>query len=192
MTDPERPEQTMTEENDAPPTEPAREADRYYGFLLILLAIASATAPLFVEATLGWTLFLAGLVGGTWLVFDRTPRGYAAAVIWSATAFLLGLHLAFHFLLGIFPLGLVIGLSFLLMGVCEAVFGMTRFSHSRGARTTLGLGGAVSALFGVVTLVIWPNIPVWAGGAVVGSMFLAFGAALELGAAQKRAVLRAG
>ena len=57
--------------------EPSGEADRYYGFLLILLAIASATAPLFVEATLGWTLFLAGLVGGTWLVFDRTPDGLA-------------------------------------------------------------------------------------------------------------------
>jgi uncharacterized membrane protein HdeD (DUF308 family) len=182
----------MTDENDAPPTEPAREADRYYGFLLFLLALVSVVAPLFAEAFLGWTLFLSGLIGGTWLFLDRTPRGYAAAATWSVVAFALGLHLTFHLLLGIFPLGLVIGLSFLIMGGAEAVFGMTRYSHSRGARIALGLAGVASGLFGVTTLIIWPNIPVWSGGATLGLMFAAFGAALELGAAQKRARLRAG
>jgi len=182
----------MTDENDAPPTEPAREADRYYGFLLILLALMSAVAPLFADAFLGWSLFLAGLLGATWLFLDRTPRGYAAAATWTVVAFLLGVHLTFHLLLGFFPLGLVIGLSFLLMGVAEAVFGMTRYAHSRGARTVLGLAGAASGLFGVVTLIIWPQIPAWSGGTTLGLMFLALGVALELGAAQKRAQLRAG
>jgi uncharacterized membrane protein HdeD (DUF308 family) len=182
----------MTEENDAPPNEPAREADRFYGLFLFLLAAASVVAPLFAEATLGWTLFLSGLIGGTWLWIDRTPRGYAAAVTWSLTALLLGLHLTFHLLLGFFPLGLVIGLSFLLMGVAEAVFGMTRYAHSRGARTVLGLAGAASGLFGVMTLILWPEIPVWSGGLTMGLMFAAFGAALEFGAAQTRARLRAG
>jgi len=181
----------MSEENDAPPTEPAREADRYYGFLLFFMALASVAAPLFAEAGLGWTLFLSGLIGGIWLVLDRTPRGYSAAVIWSVVAFALGVHLTFHVLLGLYPLQLIVGLGFLVMGIAIGVFGMTRYSHSPGARLALGLSGLVSGLFGVAVLLVGPNVPIWSGGTTLGLMFAAFGAALEIGAAQKRARLRA-
>src|ERR1700722_1456177 len=73
-----------------------READRFYGVFLIVLAVASAAAPLFVEATLAWALFLAGLVGLSWLVLDRSPHGFIAAIGWTVLAGALGYHPAFH------------------------------------------------------------------------------------------------
>lgn len=55
-----------------------READRLYGELLIILAVLSAAAPLFVEATLAWSLLLTGVAGVWWIAIDRTPRGLLA------------------------------------------------------------------------------------------------------------------
>ena len=172
----------MSEEIDDVPTEPAKRADRFYGAFLILLAIASATAPLFAEATLGWTLLLAGLIGLTWLMLDRTPRGRVAASAWSLIALALGLHLVFHILLNVIPLGLAIGVGFVALGVAEALFGLERYSHSKGARVAMVLGGAAAFIFGVSVPLMWPDIPNWAGGVTMGLMFAAFGVALELGA----------
>jgi len=172
----------VSEEIDDVPTEPAKRADRFYGAFLILLAVASATAPLFAEATLGWTLLLAGLIGLTWLMLDRTPRGRVAASAWSLIALALGLHLVFHILLNVIPLGLAIGVGFVALGVAEALFGLERYSHSKGARVAMVLGGAAAFIFGVSVPLMWPDIPNWAGGVTMGLMFAAFGVALELGA----------
>ncbi len=173
------------------PGEPALRADRFYGAFLILLALISASAPLFAEATLAWTLLLAGLIGASWLLLDRSPRGFLAAAGWSLVALGLGLHLVFHVLLGVLPLGLTLGLGFVLLGAAEILFGVERYPHSRGARTALVIGGAGAVAFGVATPLIWPDVPSWAGGLTVGVMFAAFGVALELGAARKRAILAA-
>jgi len=172
----------VSEEVEVEPTEPAKRADRFYGAFLILLAIASATAPLFAEATLGWTLLLAGLIGLTWLMLDRTPRGRRAAAGWSVIALALGLYLVFHILLDVIPLGLAIGAGFIILGLAEFLFGMERYSHSNGARIAMVLGGGVAFIFGVTVPFVWPGIPNWSGGATMGVMFAAFGAALELGA----------
>jgi uncharacterized membrane protein HdeD (DUF308 family) len=172
----------VSETTDDVPTEPAKRADRFYGAFLILLAIASAVAPLLVEATLGWTLLLAGLIGLTWLMLDRTPRGRVAAIAWSLIALALGLHLVFHILLDVIPLGLAIGVGFVALGVTEILFGLERYSHSNGARIAMVLGGAAAFIFGVSIPLTWPNIPNWAGGLTMGLMFTAFGVALELGA----------
>ena len=177
----------MSKEAEVEPTEPAKRADRFYGAFLILLAIASAIAPLFAEATLAWTLLLAGLIGVSWLALDRTPRGFLAAVGWSLVALGLGLHLVFHVLLGVVPLGLTLGLGFVILGAAEILFGFERYPHSRGARLALVLGGAAAIAFGVAIPLAWPEIPDWAGGLTMGLMFAAFGIALEIGAARRRA-----
>jgi len=177
----------VSEDIEDVPTEPAKRADRFYGAFLLLLAVASVIAPLFAEATLAWTLLLAGVIGLSWLMLDRTPRGFVAAIGWSLVALGLGLHLVFHVLLGVISLGLTLGLGFIILGAAEILFGFERYPHSKGARTALVLGGAAAIAFGVSIPLIWPEIPNWAGGATMGLMFAAFGVALELGAARRRA-----
>jgi uncharacterized membrane protein HdeD (DUF308 family) len=172
----------VSENTDVEPTEPAKRADRFYGVFLMLLAVASAVAPLLAEATLGWTLLLAGLIGLTWLMLDRTPRGRLAAIGWSLVALALGLHLVFHLLLGAIPLGLAIAVGFMILGGAEILFGMERYAHSNGARIAMVLGGVAALIFAVSIPLTWPDIPNWAGGATMGLMFAAFGVALELGA----------
>jgi len=172
----------VSETIDDVPTEPAKRADRLYGAFLIVLAVASAVAPLFAEATLGWTLLLAGVIGLTWLMLDRTPSGRLVAFWWSLVALALGVHLVFHVLLGAIPLGLAISTGFIMLGLAEALFGLQRYSHSIGARIAMVLGGVAALAFGISIPLTWPDIPHWAGGATMGLMFAAFGVALELGA----------
>jgi hypothetical protein len=163
----------------------AREADRFYGVFLILLALASAAAPFFVEATLAWTLFLAGLVGLSWLVLDRSPHGFVAAIGWTVLAGALGYHLAFHSLLEMSWLAMTLGVGFVLLGGAEIVFGLNRYRRVRPARLILVIGGAAAILFGVCTPLLWPGVPGWAGSATVAAMFGAFGLALLIGSTAK-------
>lgn len=163
----------------------ARAADRFYGFFLILLALASAAAPMFVEATLAWTLLLAGLVGLSWLAFDRSPRGFIAAAGWALVALGMGLHLVFHAFLGVISLGLVLGLGFVLLGAAEILFGVERYRPG-AARLALIAGGAIAIGFGLSIPIIWPALPSWAGGDVMAVMFAGFGAALLIGAARAK------
>jgi uncharacterized membrane protein HdeD (DUF308 family) len=159
----------------------AREADRFYGVFLILLAAASAAAPLFVEATLAWALFLAGLVGLSWLVLDRSSHGFIAAIGWTVLAGGLGYHLAFHALLDMSRLAMTLGVGFVVLGGAEIVFGLRRYRRVRPARLMLAIGGAVAIAFGVCTPLLWPSIPDWAGSVTVAAMFATFGLALLIG-----------
>jgi hypothetical protein len=165
----------------------AREADRFYGVFLVLLAVASAAAPLFVEATLAWALFLAGLVGLSWLVLDRSPHGFIAAIGWTLLAGALGYHLAFHALVDMSRLALTLGAGFVLLGGAEIAFGLQRYRRVRPARLVLMIGGAAAIAFGVFTPLLWPSVPDWAGSATVAAMFGAFGLALLLGSNAKPA-----
>ncbi len=167
----------------------AREADRFYGVFLIVLAVASAAAPLFVEATLAWALFLAGLVGLSWLVLDRSPHGFIAAIGWTVLAGALGYHLAFHALVDMSRLALTLGAGFVLLGGAEIAFGLQRYRRVRPARLVLMIGGAAAIAFGVFTPLLWPSVPDWAGSATVAAMFGAFGLALLLGSNAKPADL---
>jgi hypothetical protein len=160
----------------------ARGVDRLYGELLILLAVISVAAPLFVEATLAWTLFLAGLAGLWWIALDRTTRGLAAAAGWTLITLGLGFHLAFHAFLGVLPLGLTLGLGFVLLGIAELSLGAERYSRRPAARIALIAGGAIAVVFGLAVPVVWPDLPSWAGGATVATMFATFGAGLLIGA----------
>ena len=179
-------------DTDGPLDEGARRADRFYGAFLIALALASAVAPFFAAATLAWTLLLAGVIGATWLWLDRSPRGFMAAIGWTIVALGLGLHLVFHVFLNVIPLGLVLGLGFVILGLAEIVFGVERYSHSVGARIALVVGGGAAVAFGLAAFFVLPAMPPWAGGVTMGLMFAAFGVALELGAARRRAKLQAG
>lgn len=167
----------------------AREADRFYGVFLLALAAASAVAPLFVEATLAWTLFLAGLVGLSWLVFDRSPHGFIAAIGWTVLAGGLGYHLAFHALLDMSRLAMTLGAGFVLLGGAEIVFGLQRYRRVRPARVVLMIGGLAAVAFGVCTPLLWPNVPDWAGSATIAAMLATFGAALLLGSRARPADL---
>jgi hypothetical protein len=179
-------DQTMSHLRLPSPAEQARGADRFYGFFLLLLALASAAAPMFVEATLAWTLFLAGLAGLSWLALDRSPRGFVAAAGWALVALGMGLHLVFHAFLGMISLSLVLGLGFVLLGAAEIAFGVERYRPG-GARWALVVGGAIAAGFGLSVPLIWPALPTWAGSAAMAVMFAGFGAALLIGAARVKA-----
>lgn len=159
----------------------AREADRFYGAFLILLACASAAAPLFVEDILAWTLFLAGAAGVCWVALDRTPRSLLAAAGWTLVTLGLGLQLVFHDFVGMAWLGLTLGLGFVLLGAAEILFGFERYRRFPGARTLTVIGGAVAVIFGVAAPSILPSLPSWGGAAIVAAMFATFGVSLIAG-----------
>lgn len=175
----------MTETASTSAARAARKADRLYGELLILLAVVSAAAPLFVADTLTWTLVLAGLAGLWWLAIDRTPRGLIAGAGWALITFGLGCQLAFHDSLSVLPLGLTLGASFLLLGVAELMLGIRRYSRRPAARLVLIAGAVVVVVFGLSLSVIGSQLPPWAGGAAIAAMFGTFGVGLLLGARRR-------
>jgi len=165
----------------------AREADRLYGELLILLGLLALAAPFFVEATLAGSLLLAGAAGVWWIALDRSTRGLVAAAAWSLIALGLGAHLTFHILLGVIPLDLALGLGFGLLGLAELVLGEERYRGRRVARRLLVLGGAAAIAFGVAVPIVWPAVPDWAGGVTVFVMFVGMGGALVADDVRRRA-----
>jgi len=168
------------------PSALTREADRLYGELLLILAVLSAAAPLFVEATLAWSLLLAGVAGVWWLAVDRTPRGLLAGVAWALIAIGLGLHLSLHVMLSVVPLELALGLGFILLGVAELWLGIDRYRRRPAARLVTIAGGAVAVVFGVAAPLVWPSLPSWAGAVTVSLMFAGFGAGLLIGGSRRR------
>jgi uncharacterized membrane protein HdeD (DUF308 family) len=164
----------------------ARDADRFYGAFLVILALASAVAPLFAEATLAWTLFLAGLVGLSWLVLDRSPHGLLAAIGWALLAGALGYHLAFHELMDMSGLAATLGVGFVLLGAAEILFGLQRYRRVRPARLALMTGGAITVGFGIWAPLVWPGVQEWAASATVAAMFASFGVALLIGSRARR------
>jgi len=159
----------------------ARGADRLYGDLLIVLAVASLAAPLFAAATLAWALVLAGLAGVWWLFLDRTVHGMCAAAGWTLVTLALGLHLAFHIGLDIVPLDLTLCVGFLLLGGAELLLALARYGHRRGARLILIIGAASAAAFGLAVPFYLPAMPDWAPGVTLALMFAGVGVALLLG-----------
>jgi uncharacterized membrane protein HdeD (DUF308 family) len=159
----------------------AREADRFYGAFLIVLAAVSAAAPLFVEDVLAWTLFLAGIAGVCWVALDRTPRSLVAAAGWTLVTLGLGFQLVFHDLLSMVWLGLTLGLGFVLLGAAEIFFGFERYRRFPGARILTVVGGAVAVIFGFLAPILLPEMPIWTGAAIVSAMFATFGVSLIAG-----------
>jgi len=165
----------------------ARGADRLYGELLIVLAVFSAAAPLFVEAALAWSLFLGGLAGLWWIALDRTPRGMVAAAGWAFITLGLGAHLTFHVGLGVLPLEVTLGLGFVLLGIAEVALGVERYRSRPWARFALTVGGAVAVAFGIALPFVWPNVPSWLGSTAMAVMYATFGVGLLIGDASGRA-----
>jgi len=168
------------------PTALVREVDRLYGELLVILAVLSAAAPLFVEATLAWSLLLTGIAGVWWVAVDRTPRGLIAGVAWALIALGLGAHLTFHILLGAFPLDIALGGGFLLLGVAELCLGLERYRRRPAARLVTVAGGGAAIVFGLSVPFLWPNLPAWAGAGAVALMLGGFGAGLLISGARRR------
>jgi hypothetical protein len=169
----------------------ARGADRLYGELLIGLAVFAAAAPLFVEATLAWSLLLGGLAGLWWIALDRTPRGMVAAAGWAFITLGLGAHLTFHVGLGVLPLAVTLGLGFVLLGVAELALGAERYRNRPAARFALSVGGAVAVAFGIAFPFVWSGIPSWLGSTTMAVMYATFGVGLLIGDAAGMAGRRA-
>jgi hypothetical protein len=164
----------------------ARGADRLYGDLLLVLAAMSAIAPLFVNATLAWSLFAAGAAGVWWVVLDRSMHGLLASIGWTLVSLGLGLHLAFHIGLDVLPLEGVLGGGFILLGVAELFLGVERYRKRPMARMAMIIGAAVAMLFGVAVPFMWPNLPEWGVSTTVAVMLATFGIGLLLGSRRIR------
>jgi hypothetical protein len=177
----------MSDERNVSSKRQARGADRLYGELLIALAAFSAAAPLFVEATLAWSLLLAGLAGLWWIAVDRTPRGLVAAAGWTFITLGLGAHLTFHVGLGVAPLEVTLGLGFILLGMAEFMLALGRYRQRSVARLASLAGGAVAVAFGIAFPIVWPDVPSWLGGGAMAVMFATFGVSLLVGDASGRA-----
>lgn len=166
---------------DQPPTHAAQVADRFYGVVLLALAVVSALAPMFAGAVLAWVLAIAGVSGLAWLLLDRTPRGFVAAAGWAIVALSLGLHLVLHALVEMGELALILTVGFVLLGGAEILFGVERYRRSRLARTLVVVAGAASIAFGLTITLVWPALPPWMASAVLSFMFGTLGAGLLIG-----------
>lgn len=164
----------------------ALAADRFYGVFLILLGLLSALAPAFGGAELAWGLSLAGLGGGCWLLLDRSPRGFFAAVGWVVLCLGLGLQLIWRTEVSMEQLALTLAGGFVLLGVAEIVFGLKRFKPHSAPRIALVAGGAAAAGFGVALSLALPTLPNWLAGAVLGLVFAGFGAAMLISAGRRK------
>ncbi len=165
----------------------AQAADRFYGVFLLVLAFVSLIAPAFGGAVLAWALTLAGITGGCWLLLDRSPRGFFAAIGWALVSLALGLQLVMPGTLPVDILALTLTLGFVTLGLAEIVFGLRRFRPHSAPRLTLILGGAAAIVFGAALSWAAPALPAWLAGAVLGLVFASFGLAVLFGSKRRRA-----
>jgi uncharacterized membrane protein HdeD (DUF308 family) len=164
----------------------ALAADRFYGVFLLLAGALCAMAPAFGGSILAWAMSLAGLAGGCWLLLDRSPRGFLAAVGWVVLCLGLGLQLVWHADVSMEQLAFTLTAGFVLLGAAEIVFGLKRFRPHSAPRIMLVAAGAAAAAFGVALSLALPALPNWLAGAVLGVVFAGFGAAVLIGARRRK------
>jgi uncharacterized membrane protein HdeD (DUF308 family) len=142
------------------------------GLLLIGLGILAILLPLIagllVAITLGWMLFLAGLLGLITSIAMRRAPGFWWSLLSSIIALAAGALLFF------FPLGGMISLTFLLAGFLFAdgvVTVMLSMSHRVWKTRKWGwllLNGILDLFLAVMIFVFFPGVSAWVVGTIIG------------------------
>jgi uncharacterized membrane protein HdeD (DUF308 family) len=148
--------------------------------VLILAGIAAFVFPLVasiaVKLMFGWLMLLVGAV----TLWHAVQTRRWESVLWNGLIAVLllavGVYLAFFPLTGLIGLTLILGVTFLMQGVFEAMIAMQ--NRSRRGWGWLMASGGVSIVLGVMLIAGLPGTAVWALGLLMGIHFLTSGVSL--------------
>ncbi len=168
----------MATDSEAFSVSPSRAFRRHWrlvlaeGIALVLLGAAAILLPLVaglvVALTLGWLLFLAGLLGLVSSIVTRHTPGFWWSLLSSIVALITGA------LLFVFPIGGMISLTLLLAAFLFAdgvVTVMLALSHREWETHSWGwllLNGVLDLGLAVVIFVFLPGVAAWVIGTIIG------------------------
>lgn len=149
-----------------------------FSIILIILGLAAVALPLLaaiaVTSVVAWLIIFGGIMHLSVAFSSRGARSFLWELLVSLAYIFAGGYMAFHPLIGVATLTLLLSSFFLVEGVLEIV----SFFHVRSH------GGAGWMLFdGIVTIALaamiwahWPSSSAWAIGTIVGISMLVSGA----------------
>lgn len=157
-----------------------RKAFVALGVALIVAGLAAILFPLFasiaVKLVFGWLMLI---MGGLTLWHAFHTRSWDSA-LWNGLIALLllaaGVYLAFFPLTGLIGLTLILGVTFLMQGVFEAMIALQ--NRARRGWGWMLASGLVSVGLGVLLIAGLPGTAAWALGLLMGLNFVTSGLSL--------------
>jgi uncharacterized membrane protein HdeD (DUF308 family) len=152
------------------------------GVVFVLLGILAVLLPfvasLVTTVVLGWLMLLAGLSEGYHAVRNRGWGGSGWELVSAVIQVLGGLLVVRYPLTGKLALTLILAAYFVAEGVIKLVRAFQ--NRAAGASGWLVIDGLLALALGVLVLVHWPSVAVWAIGLLVGVNLVAGGASMLL------------
>jgi uncharacterized membrane protein HdeD (DUF308 family) len=152
----------------------------FLGIVLILVGLAAICMPLVaslaVELFIGWILLVSGLMQ---VIYSFSSRGWGRFFVRLLAGLLyliVGLMLVAQPLRGVVTLTLLLGILFVLEGICKIIASIgNRYMPCWGG---LCLSGVLALIIGIIIWNGWPSSAAWAIGLLVGINILFRGWAL--------------
>lgn len=152
----------------------------FLGIILIIAGISAICMPLVaslaVELIIGWVLLVSGLMQVIYSFSSRRWGRFFVRLLAGLLYLVVGLMLVAHPLRGVVTLTLLLGMLFILEGVCKIVASIGNSSMPRWG--SLFLSGVLALIIGIIIWNGWPSSAAWAIGLLVGINVLFRGWAL--------------
>lgn len=152
----------------------------FLGVVLIIAGISAICMPLVaslaVELLIGWVLLVSGLMQVIYSLSSRRWGRFFARLLAGLLYLVAGLMLVAHPLRGVVTLTFLLGMLFILEGICKIVASIGNYDMPRWG--SLCLSGILALIIGVIIWNGWPSSAAWAIGLLVGINVLFRGWAL--------------
>lgn len=152
----------------------------FLGVILVIAGIAAITMPLVaslaVELLIGWVLIVSGIMQSIYSFSSRRWGKFSMRLLAGLLYLLAGIMLVAHPLRGVLTLTLLLGILFVLEGLCKIIGSLQirAVAHWGG----LFLSGVLALIIGILIWRGWPSSATWAIGLLVGINILFRGWAL--------------
>lgn len=152
----------------------------FLGIILIIAGVSAICMPLVaslaVEQVIGWVLLISGLMQAIYSFSSRRWGRFFMRLLAGFLYLIVGLMLVAHPLRGVLTLTFLLGMLFILEGVCKIVASIGNRAMPRWG--SLFLSGILALLIGIIIWNGWPSSAAWAIGLLVGINVLFRGWAL--------------
>jgi len=152
----------------------------FLGVILVIAGIAAIGMPLVaslaVELLIGWVLIVSGIMQSIYSFSSRRWGKFFMRLLAGLLYLLGGIMLVAHPLRGVLTLTLLLGILFVLEGLCKIIGSLQirAVPHWGG----LFLSGILALIIGILIWRGWPSSSAWAIGLLVGINILFRGWAL--------------
>jgi uncharacterized membrane protein HdeD (DUF308 family) len=154
----------------------------FLGIVLILAGLAAIGMPLVaslaVEVIFGWVLLVSGVLQIIYSFSSRRWGNFSMRLLAGTLYLIAGIMLLAHPLRGLLTLTFLIGLLFVLEGICK-IIGSFQIRHVANWGW-LFFSGLLALLIGILIWRQWPSSAIWAIGVLVGVNILFRGWALTI------------